>query len=135
MIRSKNWFQLFHFPCIWRASKKMVKGSFTYFQYPPPSVWPDCAIYCTLGIFSKPVAAIILPKKPKFLGNFCKMLKSFIFLGKSFLGKFYGHLATFYWSHWLPPTICRRVRVHVKPKFRNKYLRLLILFYKIRAFV
>ena len=28
------------------------------------------------------------------------MSKSFIFLVKSFLGNFYRHLATFYWSHW-----------------------------------
>ena len=26
--------------------------------------WPDWTIYCTLGIFSKPVATIILPKSP-----------------------------------------------------------------------
>ena len=34
------------------------------------SVWPDCAIYCTLGNFSKPVATIIMPKSPTFLVNF-----------------------------------------------------------------
>ena len=28
-----------------------------------------------------------------------------IFLVESFLGNFYGHLATFYWSHWLRPRI------------------------------
>ena len=30
------------------------------------SVWPDWAIYCTLGDFSKPVATIILPKQARF---------------------------------------------------------------------
>ena len=32
---------------------------------------------------------------------FVKLSKSFNFLVKSFLGNFYRHLATFYWSHWL----------------------------------
>ena len=40
-------------------------------------VWPDWAIYCTLGNFSKPVATIILPKSPTFLGNFCKVFEIF----------------------------------------------------------
>ena len=39
------------------------------------TVWPDWAIYCTLGNFSKPEATIILPKLPTFLGNFCKDVK------------------------------------------------------------
>ena len=52
-------------------------------------------IYCTLGNFSKPVARIILPKLHTFLGIFVMVLKSFIFLVKSFLGNFYRHLATF----------------------------------------
>ena len=30
------------------------------------------------------------------------MSKSLIFLVKSFLGNFYRHWATFYWSHWFP---------------------------------
>ena len=29
------------------------------------------------------------------------MSKSLFFPVKSFLGNFYGHLADFYWSHWL----------------------------------
>ena len=31
---------------------------------------------------------------------FVNVSKSFIFLVQSFLGNFYSHLATFYWSHW-----------------------------------
>ena len=57
----------------------------------PPPVWPDWAIYCTLGNFSKPLAAINLPKSPTFLGNFCKGVKIL----------FYLYLATLYWSYWL----------------------------------
>ena len=33
------------------------------------------------------------------LGNFVKVSKSFIFLVESFLGIFYRHLSTYYWSH------------------------------------
>ena len=49
-------------------------------------VWPDWAIYWTLGNFLKPLAVIN-------------------FLVKSFLGDFYSHLAIFFWSHCL----CRYV--------------------------
>ena len=35
-----------------------------------------------------------------FRENFVKLWKYFIFLIKSFLGNFYRHLGTFYWSHW-----------------------------------
>ena len=64
------------------------------------SVWPDWAIYCTLGNFLKPAATIILHKSPTFLAIFVEVTKSLIFLVESFLAKFYRHLATFYWSHW-----------------------------------
>ena len=36
------------------------------------TVWPDWAIYCTLGNFSKPVATIIVPKLSTFRAIFCK---------------------------------------------------------------
>ena len=64
------------------------------------TVWPDWAIYWTLGNFSKPLATINLPNSSTFFGNFVKVSKSLIFLMKSFLGNFYRNLATFYWSHW-----------------------------------
>ena len=35
------------------------------------TVWPDWVIFCTLGNHSKLMPAIILPKSPKLLGNFC----------------------------------------------------------------
>ena len=62
------------------------------------SVWPDWAIFCTLGNFFKPLETINFPKSLTFFGNFCKSIK--MFLVKSFLGNFYGHLAIFIWSHW-----------------------------------
>ena len=51
------------------------------------SVWPDWAIYCTLGNSLKPVTTIILLKSPTFW-QFLKGSKSFIFLVKSFLVNF-----------------------------------------------
>ena len=42
-------------------------------------VWPDLAIFWTLGNFLKPLATINLPKSPTFLGKFCKCVKIFHF--------------------------------------------------------
>ena len=64
------------------------------------SVWPDWVIYCTLGNFSRPVATIFYPNCPHIKVIFVKVSKWFIILVKSFLGNFYRHLGTFYWSHW-----------------------------------
>ena len=41
------------------------------------SVWPDWAIYWTLGNFLKPLATINLPTSPTLSGNFCKVVKFF----------------------------------------------------------
>ena len=67
-------------------------------------VWPDVAIFCTLSNFLKPLATINLTKSPTFSDNFCKGVKIFHFLVKSFLGNFYRHLAIFFWSHCSLPT-------------------------------
>ena len=48
------------------------------------------------------LATINLPKSPTFLGNFCKGVKIYHFLGKSFLGNFYRHLAIFFLDTLLP---------------------------------
>ena len=42
--------------------------------------------FWTLGNFLKPLATINLPKSPTFFGNFCKGVKIYHFLVKSFLG-------------------------------------------------
>ena len=42
-------------------------------------VWPDWAIFSTLGKFFKPLATINLPKTLTFLGNFCKGIKIYHF--------------------------------------------------------
>ena len=42
---------------------------------------------------------LFCPNCPHFEAFFVKVSKSFIVLAKSFLGNFYRHLATIYWSH------------------------------------
>ena len=59
------------------------------------------------GQLCKACGNIFLPKLPTFLVIFGKVSKSFIFLLKSFLGNFCRHLATFYWSHWVPLVIAK----------------------------
>ena len=78
-------------------------------------VWPDLAIYWTLGKFLKPLAAINLPKSPTFLGNFLKVSKSVILLVKSFLANFYGHLVIFLWSHCLQPSLRQSLSIPLNP--------------------
>ena len=51
-------------------------------------MWPDWALYYTLGNFSKPVEKIILPKSPTFLANLCKVVKIFHFAREIILGNF-----------------------------------------------
>ena len=63
-------------------------------------MWPDWAIYWTLGNFAKPLTAINLHKSSVFLGNFCKGVKIFNFSSGIIFGQLYRHLVTFYWSHW-----------------------------------
>ena len=68
-----------------------------------------------MGNFSKPLARIIWPKSPTFLGNFCKGVKFLFFLVKSYLGNFNRHLAIFFWSHW---PICVTYHRHEKKQIR-----------------
>ena len=63
-------------------------------------VWPDWAIYCTLGNFLKPLAMFNLSESPAFLGNFCKGVKIYHFSREIIFGQLYRHLAIFFWSHW-----------------------------------
>ena len=61
-------------------------------------VWPDWAIFWTLGNLLKPLATINLPQFSPFLSNLCKGVKSIHFSSETFLGNFYRHLAIFIWS-------------------------------------
>ena len=42
---------------------------------------------------------LFCPNRPHFKAIFEKVLESFIFLVKSFMGNFYRHLAALFWSH------------------------------------
>ena len=61
-------------------------------------MWPDWAIYWTLGNFLKPLATINLPKSLTFLGNFCKGVKFYHFSIEIIFGQLYRHFAIFFWS-------------------------------------
>ena len=50
-------------------------------------VWPDFAIYWTLGNFLRPLATINLPKSPTFLRKFCEVVKINHFTGKIIIGQ------------------------------------------------
>ena len=63
-------------------------------------VWPDWAIYLTLGNFLKTLATINLPKSSTFLSNFCKGVKIFNFSSEIIFGQLLWNLAIFFWSHW-----------------------------------
>ena len=51
------------------------------------TVWPDLAIYWTLGNFLKPLATIDLPKSPTSLGKFCKGVKIYNFSSEIIFGQ------------------------------------------------
>ena len=55
----------------------------------PLPVWPDLAIYWTLGNFFKPLAQNNLPKSPTFLGNLCKGVKIYHFSGEIVFGQLF----------------------------------------------
>ena len=71
--QNEKWFTKF------KISKRGVINNLITSRWGLSSVWPDWAIYWTLGKFSKPLATINLPKSPTFLGNFCKGVKIFDF--------------------------------------------------------
>ena len=50
-------------------------------------VWPDLAIFRTLGNFLKPLATINFAKSPTFLGNFCKGVKIYHFFSEIIFGQ------------------------------------------------
>ena len=51
------------------------------------AMWPDLAIFWTLGKFLKPLTTINSPKSPTFLGNFCKGFKIFHFSSEIIFGQ------------------------------------------------
>ena len=63
------------------------------------TVWPDWAIYWTLGNFLKPLATINLPKSLKFPGNFCIGVKSYHFYSEIIFGQLLQTFGNFFWLH------------------------------------
>ena len=51
------------------------------------TVWPELAIYSTLGNFLKPTATIILLKSPTILGDFCNDVEIFHFSSEIIFGQ------------------------------------------------
>ena len=92
-------------------------------------VWPDWAIFWTLGTFLKPLATINLPQSSPFLSIYCKVVKIIHFSSETILGNFYRHLAIFIWSHWSQPTcaiysflttaVCNHAQVRYYPVASN----------------
>ena len=67
--------------------QKVFLGCCSYYLYVAQSVLPDWAINLILGNFSNPLAAINLPKSPKFFCNFCKVVKIFNFSSDIIFGQ------------------------------------------------
>ena len=67
----------------------------TFLNGPSLAVWPDWAIFWTLGKFLKPLATINLPKSPTFLDNFCKGVQIYHFSSEIIFGQLFRHLAIF----------------------------------------
>ena len=63
------------------------------------AVWPDLAIYWTLGNFLKPLATIKLPQYPPFLGNFCKAVKIIHFSSETIFGQLFIYIWRFLSGH------------------------------------
>ena len=72
-------------------------------------MWPDWAIYWTLGNFLKPLAAINLPKSPTFLVNFCKGVKIYHFSSEIIFGQLLWTFGDFFWSHCLFSSFSRHI--------------------------
>ena len=92
----RNWHQYLIHPHLRYISSLFNFLSLSTLFRLPQLVWPDLAIYWTLGNFLKPLATINFPKSPTFLGNFCKWVKIYHFWA-TFIDIwwfFSGHTAT-----------------------------------------
>ena len=90
-------------------------------------VWPDWAIYWTLGNFLKPLATINLPKSHTFLGNFCKGVKIIQFSSETIFGQL---LLTFGDFYLVTLVVAPQLLSHWRTTKRRTF-RTLMLFYTI----
>ena len=84
------------------------------------TVWPDWAIYWTLGKFLKPAATIILPKSTTFSGYFCKGVKIYHFSNEIIFGQLLLTFGNVFWSHWAWPVswVQRRPKICAPKKMK-----------------
>ena len=78
----------------WAIPGLFLSNSFHLWLIPP--LWPDWAIFWTLGNFSKPLATVNLPNSPTFLGNFCIGVKIYHFSSEIFFGQFLQSFGDFF---------------------------------------
>ena len=89
-------------PVLWRGCKSCSRTiNFPTFFGGMDAVWPDWAIYWTLGNFSKPLASINMPKSFTFLGNFCWGVKSYHFSCEIIFGQLLWIFGNLFWSYWM----------------------------------
>ena len=82
----------------------------------------------------------ICPNLPHSYTIFVKVSKSLIFLVKSFLGNFYRHLATFYWSHcskkpWLGRTVLEQISIKINLQAKKIHYNLISAIRAFSAFI
>ena len=79
-----------------QPDKRVIVSSYHFCQQSTAAVWPDWAIYWTLGNFSKPLSTINLPKSPTFKGNFSKWVKIFNFSNEIIFGQLLQTFGNFF---------------------------------------
>ena len=89
LLKHKNTFSLSLSPSRCFSTHVRLKRSFSVktIKFRLRAVWPDWAIYWTLGNFPKPLATISLPKSPTLLGNFCKGVQIYHFSSEIIFGQ------------------------------------------------
>ena len=71
-------------------------------------VWPDLAIFCTLGNFLKPLATINLPKSLTILSNICKGVKIYHFSCEIIPGQLLQTFGGFYLVTLVTPMLFKQ---------------------------
>ena len=76
-------------------------------------MWPDWAIFCTLGNFFNPLATINLPRSVTFLGNFRKGVKILNFSSEIIFGQLKQTFGDFYLVTLVSTYVLRYVCMYV----------------------
>ena len=95
-VLSNGWFCISESPCLFNSictygadavAAKTEILSATHCQFECQVVWPNLAIYWTLGNFLKPLATINLLRSATSLGNFCVGAKILNFSSETIFGQ------------------------------------------------